>query len=122
MQGNLEAILDTIAQIGATPTRDTIFLTIWTGFHPRLYFAQLRAGQARFAAGSGPVQQTSQPRGVVSMHPVSQRLAIHATSLRCQQTGVPIHHHGDRQNTPRLPRVRTPPCLCPKLHRMEFSA
>jgi hypothetical protein len=86
MQDDREAILDTIAQIGATPTHDTIFLTIRTGLHPRFDFAQLLTGQAWFAAGSGPVQQSSQPVGVVSMHPVSQRLAIHAASLRCQQT------------------------------------
>ena len=57
MQDNLEAILDTIAQVGATPTHDTIFLTIRTGLDPRSYFAQLLPGQARFAAGSGAVRQ-----------------------------------------------------------------
>jgi len=46
MQDDREAILDTIAQIGATPTHDTIFLTVRTGLHPRFYFAQLLAGQA----------------------------------------------------------------------------
>jgi len=35
MQVNPKAILDTIAQIGATPTHHTIFLKVRTGRDPR---------------------------------------------------------------------------------------
>lgn len=72
------------------------------------------------AAAAGPASGGWRARkslGVVAMHPVPQRLALHAAALRRPRPVHPIQHQGDRQHPPRRPPVLRLPRRRPQLRR-----
>ena len=62
--------------------------------------AGLRPDAAGAQAGAGPRAPPS--HRVVANNPVAQRLTLHATGLRRHPPRMPIQHHGNGQNAPRL--------------------
>ena len=68
--------------------------------------AGLRPDAAGAQAGAGPRAPPS--HRVVANNSVAQRLTLHATGLRRHPPRMPIQHHGNGQNAPRLLGVSRP--------------
>jgi hypothetical protein len=75
-----EAPLDEVAQIGAAPARQAAVLgRVRPRLDPPFHLGLLRRRQARLRAGAArPVGQARDALGVVAVHPVAQRLPVHA--------------------------------------------
>lgn len=102
MQVDIEFGGDAVPQVGTAPAYHAIGLAVRAIFHPLRHFAPLGFGQTRPAPRPGPVRQPGQAIRVVANYPIAQRLPVHATGLRGQQPRMPIQHHGNGQNAPRL--------------------
>jgi len=61
----------------------------------------LSGRQFGWPAAGLTIAQTREARRVVTMHPVAQGLAIHATGLGCARAVSPIENHCKRQHPPR---------------------
>src|ERR1019366_1681734 len=56
------------------------------------------------------------------MHPVAQRLPVHAAGPCCQKPRMPVQHHCNRQNAPRLLGIRRACRLRPQLRNTQILA
>jgi hypothetical protein len=109
---------DAVTQVGTAAADHAVGLGIRA---PSTHFAtsaQLGFGQTRLTPR---VREPRQAVGVVAMHPVAQRLAIHSTGRR-QQTRMLIRHQGHPQNAPRRLGVSRPRCLPPQLRNPQILA
>jgi Ketopantoate reductase PanE/ApbA C terminal len=116
-----EAVGDLVAQIDATPTHDTIARGIRTGQHQSLQFGHLLARQHRRPPGSRRVGKARNPRSVIAMHPVTERLTIHPAGTRSIGPGETVQHMGDRQNAARDTPVLASCRLLPKRRRGQVQ-
>jgi hypothetical protein len=57
-----------------------------------------------------------------AMHPVAQRLPVHAAGMCRQKPRMPVQHHCNRQNAPRLLGIRRACRLRPQLRNAPISA
>src|ERR1019366_2707281 len=74
------------------------------------------------ATGPWPVGQPGHTILVVAMHPVAQRLPVHAAGPCCQKPRMPVQHHCNRQNAPRLLGIRRACRLRPQLRNTQILA
>ena len=68
-----------------------------------------------------PVRKPGEPLGVVAMHPVPQRLAVHPAGPRRAGPVRALQHQRQRQHPARRPRIPRPARLRPQLRRRQIS-
>ena len=76
-------------QINAAPTHHLVRLRVRAADDQFAQFGLLRSGQIRLPARAGARLQAGNALSIVAMHPVGQRLAIHATQGRPSARGRP---------------------------------
>jgi len=102
VQGDAKAVLDPVLEIDAPPAHHTVALQISAFVNPDRHLGLLLYRQARQrAVAPRLVRQTIQAAGIVAMHPVAQRLAIHRADLCRLSARAPLQHQCDRQHPAR---------------------
>ncbi len=105
---NLEPGLDPRLQVHTPPPDHAVLRKVRPDQDQGLQLLQLLAAQRRRAAAAGHVPQALNAVRVVAVDLVAQGLAVHPARLRRKQPGVPVQHHCQGQQPPRLPGVRRP--------------
>ena len=80
----------------------------------------LLGAQSRLGPWRRPIRQTSKPRFVVAVHPVAQRLAVHAALLRRLGARAALQHQCQGQHPPRRVAVRRARRHPPKSRRVQI--
>ena len=122
MQVNMEFGGDAVTQVSTAPAHHAIGLEVRAVFYPLRHFAPLGLGQTRLTPRPVPVREPRQAFRNVANNPVAQRLPVHPTGLRGHPPRMPIQHHGNGQNAPRLLGVSRPRCLRPQLRNTQILA
>ena len=99
---NAEATADQRLQVEAAPAHDAVGLGLRTRLDQRRELGLLSGGQPRRGTRRLPVDQPGRTRGVEPVHPIPQRLTVHAAQRRRRRPAHPVVHRRDRQQTPRL--------------------
>ena len=123
VQPRPEAPFDEVAQIGAAPARQAAVLgRVRPRLDPPFHLGLLRRRQARLRAGAArPVGQARDALGVVAVHPVAQRLPVHAALGRRLAPRAALQHQRDRQHPTRRLRIPRPRRLPPQVRRRQFG-
>ncbi len=82
-----------------------------------------KAGLAQMArwTGRAPVDQSRQAIGLVAMHPVLQRLAVHPAGLSRRRAVDTFQDQSQGQHPPRRPHIRRCPRRCSQLEGAQFQ-
>jgi hypothetical protein len=109
VQLHAELPSDLVAQVDAAPANDLV-LRCRPPAHPLRHRRLLLKRQlARRPAALGCIVQTRKPALIVAMHPIAQRLPIHACSACRFAPPVAFHHQGKREHPTRRRCVLTTP-------------
>ena len=109
-----EPLGDDALEINPPPAHDAIFLAIRPSLDDLCELGQLLPRQTRLGTVR-PVVDQALVRSVEAMHPVTQRLPIHAADLRRPRPVHPVPNRGQRQKTTALAYRLRPPSQRPKL-------
>jgi hypothetical protein len=120
MQRHRDTRLDLRTQVHAAPPNHAVLLQVRPGQDQVLQFLHLLGRQRGRAALVADIAQALNPVRVVAVNPVPQRLAVHAASLRRQQPRMPVQHHGQRQQPPRLLGIGRPRRRRTKPHAVQL--
>jgi hypothetical protein len=93
-----EAFGELIAQIDTAPARHAMACRIWPGKNDAPQFGHLLTRQGRRTPAAQRIGEACDPFGIVAMHPIPQRLTVHAAATRRIRPRHPVQHVGDRQN------------------------
>ena len=104
-QVDLALLGDDPLQVHAAPANDAIDLQIGASLDDRVQIRQLILAQPRWTTAPGLVDQTRRALCVEPVHPVAQRLPVHAGRRRGIRARLPVHHERDRQKAPSLGHV-----------------
>lgn len=106
-----EALGDHRGKINAPPAHDAMFGKVGTADYQRGNGGLLLGRQApgRTAAAK-PVRQPGKALLVVAMHPVAQRLPVHATQTRRIAARMTVENQSERQHTPRCRTIAAARC------------
>jgi hypothetical protein len=86
-----------------------------------LQLLHLGLRQRRRTAATRCIAQPGNPIGVVAVHPVAQRLPVHAAGRRRFGPRGPFQNIGDRQNTAGYPALAASRRSLPKLRRRQLQ-
>lgn len=110
-----EALLDDAAQVDAAPAHHAVHLGIGPLLDDRAHLLLLVRAELRLAPRSLAIDQPIQPPRVDGVHPIAQRLAIHAADTSGFRPCLAIADRRQRQQPSRLVGVfrlrRQPPEL-----------
>ena len=120
IQRHVEFSFDPLRQINTPPADHARRLPIRPGLDPCCDCLLLLGRKQGWAARAHVIQQPLQTLGVEAMHPVAQRLPIHATEFGSGRARIAIQHHGYRQGSPGYARIlrtnrRRPKLRCGKI-------
>jgi hypothetical protein len=116
VQRDAKVLLDPLLEIDAPPAHHAVALQIGAFLHPGLNRGLLLRRQARQrAVAPRLVGQAIQAAGIVAMHPVAQRLAIHRAGLCRLRARAPLQHQRDRQHPARHFGLRRPRRCLPQI-------
>ena len=101
MKFDAEIHLDPTREIHPPPTRDTISLWVRTVLNPSRQLRHLIGCEPQFHPVTTSIAQPLNALGIVTMNLISQRLAIHSATLRCNLARRPLKHHRHGQKPPR---------------------
>ena len=104
-----------LLQVHAAPAHHTMQCRIGSRNHQRPEFRFLLDRQLRRAAGGDARSKAANPLGIVAMHPVTQRLAVHAALPGGLATAGAVQHQRNRQYPADLVSVGAFARRCPKL-------
>ena len=106
-------------QVEASPAHHLVGLGIGAFDHQCLQIIHLRLVESRRSARATARRQARDPGGIVAMHPIAQRLAIHAGQLRRFNARPALQDQGDGQQAPNLSAIAALCCeLAQCLSRM----
>src|SRR4051794_35130731 len=88
--------------------------------HGRRQLGLLSGREARLASRPGPVAQAGEALGVVAVHPIPERLPVHAGRPRRFLARGPLQHQRQGQHPSRGRRVPAPPGLAPQPDRARL--
>ena len=97
-----KAFFDQTLQIDPTPALDAIDVDIRTSLDDPVKLGQSIGIRQSGATGLRTVQETPRTFDIVAMHPVPQRLTLHAGSVRSLGPLVAVQNRRDRQASTRL--------------------
>src|SRR3990172_2790121 len=97
-----EAVLDNTNEIDATPSDDAVLVEIRPLPHQRLDLHPLLVCQLGWPPRRGVVDQRVDAAFVERVHPIAQRLAIHAADPRCRLPAHAVADSRQRQQPARL--------------------
>ena len=100
-QMNAEPCLDHTRQIRTAPAHDTMLGQARTSANHYRRLGFLLRCQAWLGTSRNATGQPGKTAVVVAVHPVSQRLAVHAAQGGCLHTVVPIQHQRRSEHAPR---------------------
>src|SRR5512134_620845 len=103
-----EALLDEAAQVDAAPAHDTVHLGIGPVVDDRAHLLLLFRSELRLAPRRLAVDQPIRPPGVDGVHPIAQRLPIHAANPGGFRPTLAIADRRQRQQPARLVGVLGP--------------
>jgi hypothetical protein len=95
--GDAEARLDDLLEINAPPAHHAVNGRIRPRFHDLGQFRLLRWRQPRRRSAPPGVLQSLEPRRIKPVHPIPQRLPVHAADLRGLLTAPPLPDRRQRQ-------------------------
>ena len=90
MKVDAEPLGDDPLEIDPSPAHDAILFTIRPDLDDLRNLGQLLRRQARLGTRRPIVDEAPRPGGVEAMHPVAQRLAVHAADLGCSFSVHPV--------------------------------
>jgi hypothetical protein len=103
--GDAEALADDALQINAPPAHDAVHGPVWAGLDELRDLGTLLRREAGRRALGPAVEKTLGAMLVEPVHPVAQRLSVHAADPRCLRPVHSVENRRDRQQTPALVRV-----------------
>jgi hypothetical protein len=112
-----EPLSDDALEVDPLPPHDAVLLTIRPGLDDPRKLGPLLLRQARFGTLRPIVEEAPGPGGVEAMHPVAQRLAVHAADLGCSSSVHPVPDRRQGQKPPALVGVLRPTGERPKRRR-----
>lgn len=112
-----EALLDEVLQIDAPPPNDAVGGRIGARFHDGGQLRLLIRRQPRRRSAIPGILQPVRPDGIEAMHPVPERLTVHAAHPCRLLAAHPVQHRSQRQKSPALVHVLRLPRKPPKLDR-----
>jgi len=118
---HVEAFGDLIAQIDTAPAHDAMACRIRPGQNDVLQFGHLLIRQGRRPPAARRISEPCDPIGIVTMHPVPQRLTVHAAATRRIRPRHPVQHVGNRQNPTCNPSVVASRRFPPQRRRRAVS-
>jgi hypothetical protein len=86
-----EASGDRRLQVDTTPAYDAVRLRIRPGLDDLRELGQLRRREPRLRAFAAMIEEPPRPFGIETMHPIAQRLAVHAAHLAAPARSFPSH-------------------------------
>ena len=99
---DIEALLDDLLEVDATPAHHAVLLDVGPSLHDLAELGLLLGRQLRLGAGSLGVDQPFRTALIEGMHPIPQRLAIHAADAGRLVALHAILHGSKRQQPPDL--------------------
>lgn len=102
-------------EIDAAPARKPILLRIGAGLYQASQFFHLFVRQLRASAGRFAIDQAAGARVIKTVHPIAQRLPIHATDARRLRAVLAVVDRRQSQQAPRLAGIlyrRRQPAQC----------
>ena len=115
--GDAEAVLNNPLKVDPPPTHDTVNSPIRSRLDKLSQIALLIDGQARWIARRPGVLQPVRAAFVEPVHPVPQRLTIHAADPRRIRPVHPVQNRRQRQQAATLIGVLARSCQATKLSR-----
>ena len=112
-----EPLSDDALEVDPPLAYDAVLLTIRPGLDDLRKLGPLLLRQARLGTRRPIVDEALGPSGVEAMHPVAQRLAVHAADLGCSPSVHPVPDRRQRQKLPALVGVLRPTGERPKRFR-----
>ena len=112
-----EPLGDDALEVDPPPAHDAVLLTIRPGLDDLRKLGPLLLRQARLGTRRPIVDEALGPSGVEAMHPVAQRLAVHAVDLGCSSSVHPVPDRRQRQKPPALVHGLRPTGERPKRFR-----
>jgi len=100
-----EALSDDALEVDAPPSNHAIGGRVGAGFHDLGQFCLLRGRQPPWVAAPAIILQPGRAMCVEAVHPVPQRLSVHAADLGRIRPAHPVQDCGDRQQSPTLLRI-----------------
>jgi hypothetical protein len=94
MEVDAEPLRDDPLEVHPAPAHDAVFRSIRAGLDDDGELGQLRGRQARLGTLRPIVDETLRPGGVEPMHPVAQRLPVHAAHPGRRPPVQPVPHRG----------------------------
>lgn len=107
-QLHAEARLDDSRQVNPTPAHHAVLHEGRPLANQPRYLRLLFGGQARLGTGRNAIGQSRKTEFVIPVHPIAQRLSIHAAQLCRLGPGAPLQHQCERQHPTRgvgVPRL-----------------
>ncbi|CAA9299606.1 MAG: hypothetical protein AVDCRST_MAG40-262 [uncultured Gemmatimonadaceae bacterium] len=122
VQAHPELAPDPRLQVAAAPAHHAVARQLRPLLDPAVHRGLLLGREPRRGAGGAAVRQPGDPLGVVAVHPVAERLPVHAARLGRVLARTPVQHQRDRQHPPRRVRVPAAGRLAPQVSgRQPFS-
>jgi hypothetical protein len=99
---NPKAALDDALKIGAPPAHNTIDFLVRSGLNNRSQFGLVSRREAGIWAARPLITQSLRPGLIEPMHPIAQRLTIHAANPRGVGPVHAVQHPSQRQQSSTL--------------------
>ena len=112
--------LDRAHEVGPAPARHPIPRKLRALDDPAGYCLLLLSRQQAGGPATMPVAQAGQAVSVVAMHPVTQRLPVHAASSRSVRARRPVQHRRQSQHAAGRTRGATSCCRTTKPRRIQI--
>ena len=119
-QRHAELPLDLGGQIDASPANHPVFGKLRAGADPLRHRRRLRRRQLRRRSRRPLVRQARQSFGIVAMHPIAQRLPVHAATRRRLLARGALNHQRQRQHPPRRRGILAARRRPSKSHRVQI--
>jgi transposase len=115
-----EPSLDDLLQVDPAPADDTVHRHVRTSLDDRVELGQLLRVQQAARLRLRAIQKPCHALGIVPMHPVAQRLTLHAGRFRGSAATVSVQNRRDRQTAPRLAHALARPRHPSKILRRQI--
>ena len=115
-----EPLLDPTLQIDPAPAHDAVLLRVWSLLDQFGKRRQIARAQPTRRTRIATVRQPEKPLGIVAVHPIAQRLAIHPAGLGRRLAISPLQDQSQRQHPARRTRIRRLPRCQTQLRRRQL--
>lgn len=117
-----EAPLNYVAEVDPTPADHPIRLRVRSRLDDDRKFTHLLGAEPRRPPRKRPIEEASQPFGIVAVNPVAQRLPIHATALCRLRPAPSVEYQRQRKHPARRLCVPRPRRFAPQIRSRKVRA